>query len=285
MASNIDMEKQPLLDDGHDTDVATSSTEEPTLRELQHNVFKAQREYMKAWSRTTSGKWHRRIMFAVTALLLLFVGFCVTVIAMDGLDDDYPTFTGRVPLEAHIMSKCPDARDCLHDMILPAMQNVSHKVDFKLSYIGTITDHDDGVMCKHGQEECLGNIIELCAAHLYPDPKIYLGFTMCMARELDDIPKRLLVEDCALEHGISMEKLNKCTVADDGEVGLDMLKASFNRSSAAGVTKSCTVRLNGKVRCIRDGGKWTDCEGGSTAHDLVEDVEEQSRLNWENYAT
>jgi len=43
----------------------------------------------------------------------------------------------RVPLEAHIMSKCPDARDCLHDLVLPAMVNVSNYVDFKLSYIGT----------------------------------------------------------------------------------------------------------------------------------------------------
>lgn len=77
-------------------------------------------------------------MYAVTAMLLLFAAFCIAVIVQDSIDDDYPpNFTGRVPLEAHIMSKCPDARDCLHDMILPAMQNVSRKVDFKLSYIGT----------------------------------------------------------------------------------------------------------------------------------------------------
>lgn len=43
----------------------------------------------------------------------------------------------RVPLEAHIMSKCPDARDCLQKLVLPTMQRVSEKVDFKLSYIGT----------------------------------------------------------------------------------------------------------------------------------------------------
>lgn len=41
-----------------------------------------------------------------------------------------------VPLEAHIMSKCPDARDCLHDMVLPAMQKVHDKVNFTLSFIG-----------------------------------------------------------------------------------------------------------------------------------------------------
>lgn len=42
-----------------------------------------------------------------------------------------------VPLEAHIMSKCPDARDCLRDLIIPAMERISDKVDFRLSFIGT----------------------------------------------------------------------------------------------------------------------------------------------------
>ena len=47
----------------------------------------------------------------------------------------------RVPLEAHIMSKCPDARDCLVDLIVPTMEKVSDKVDFKLSYIGRQVIH------------------------------------------------------------------------------------------------------------------------------------------------
>ena len=42
-----------------------------------------------------------------------------------------------VPFEAHIMSKCPDARDCLREMVLPTMQRVFSKVNFTLSYIGT----------------------------------------------------------------------------------------------------------------------------------------------------
>ncbi|KAK0259672.1 hypothetical protein LTR02_013829 [Friedmanniomyces endolithicus] len=279
MASSTDMEKQPLLEAG---DAVVTHAPEPTLAELQSNIFTAQRAYMKAWSRTTSGKWHRRIMYSVTAFLLLVAAACMAFIVTDSLDDDRP-FPGRVPLEAHIMSRCPDARDCLHDMILPAMQKISHKVDFKLSYIGNSTT-DDGVTCKHGQSECLGDIVELCAANLYPDPKVYLGFVMCMTRDYEDIPDRSLVEDCALEHGISMARLNKCAIDDDGAVGMDMLKASFNRSSNAGVEKSCTVRLNGQVRCVRDNGTWTDCEGGSKATDLVHDVMEQSRLNWEAYA-
>ncbi|KAI5363016.1 putative gamma interferon inducible lysosomal thiol reductase GILT [Septoria linicola] len=262
------MEKQPLLE------TQEPSGPEPTLHELQQDVFKAQRRYMRAWSRSTSGVWHKRIMLGVTALLVSFMALMVTLIAADALADDSEgwTYPGRVPLEAHIMSKCPDARDCLHDLILPAMQKVSNKVDFKLSYIGTTTDHDDGVVCMHGQEECLGNIIELCAAHLYPDPKIYLGFTMCLTREYQKIPERALLEDCALEHGIDFERLNKCTTDEDGQLAVDRLKASFNHSSSVNVTKSCTIRLNNKVRCIRDGGEWTDCEGGSKPSDLVQDI-------------
>ncbi|KAK5134068.1 hypothetical protein LTR08_006958 [Meristemomyces frigidus] len=298
---STDMEKQPLLEQPQTVSVSDTEAQQPSLAELQQNVFQAQREYMKAWSRTTSGKLHKRIMYTVTAIILLFLGSCIAVIALDGLSDDYPpTFTGRVPLEAHIMSKCPDARDCLHDMILPAMQNISHKVDFKLSYIGkyvpsflanranangnSMTDHDDGVTCLHGQEECLGNIIELCAARIYPDPKMYLGFTMCLSKQYEDIPKRSLIEDCALEHGMSMAKLNDCTVDQDGALSVDMLKQSFNRSALAGVRKSCTIRLNGKTRCVRDGGEWSNCDGGATAQDLVNDVLEESRRIWKEYA-
>ena len=50
--------------------------------------------------------------------------------------DAYPTLEEtKIPLEAHIMSKCPDARDCLQKLVLPAMEKISDKVDFKLSFI------------------------------------------------------------------------------------------------------------------------------------------------------
>ncbi|KAI1465752.1 uncharacterized protein F4812DRAFT_110578 [Daldinia caldariorum] len=135
-----------------------------------------------------------------------------------------------IPLEAHIMSKCPDARDCLRDLVLPAMMRINDKVNFTLSYIGTPTEND-GVDCKHGPAECLGNIIELCARNLYPDPKIHLGFTMCLTKDYKMIPQRELVEDCALEHAIDFEKLNDCAARDDGAIGMAMLRESVQRSA------------------------------------------------------
>lgn len=84
--------------------------------------------------------------------------------------------------------------------------------------------------CSNDLSVGMGNIIELCAAHLYPDPKINLGFTMCLTREYQAIPERSLVEDCALEHAIDIKELNDCATQDDGALGLGMLRDSVRRS-------------------------------------------------------
>lgn len=92
----------------------------------------------------------------------------------------------------------------------------------------------------HGQTECLGNMLSLCANNLFPNnPKISLGFSTCLIMSYQRIPSRDLVQSCALEHGISFEDLNSC-VSEEGK-GLDLLEASIRRSEEAGVKKSCTV--------------------------------------------
>lgn len=142
-------------------------------------------------------------------------------------------------------------------------------------------DDDDSVRCKHGQTECLGNILSLCASELYSnDTKIWLGFTTCMVLDYKNIPSRSLVQHCALEHSVDFDRLNDC-VSEEGK-GLDLLEASVKRSKEAKVKYSCTVRLDEEVRCIRDGGKWKDCKGGSKAGDLVDDVEKLYKLKNED---
>lgn len=42
----------------------------------------------------------------------------------------------RIPLEAHIMSKCPDARACMQQLLVPSMEQIHEKADFRLSFIG-----------------------------------------------------------------------------------------------------------------------------------------------------
>jgi len=118
---------------------------------------------------------------------------------------------------------------------------------------------------------------------------------MCLSRNYQEIPQQSLVEDCALEHGIDLAKLDKCAVEDDGGNAMGMLRDSVRRSKEAstdnlslikvsansrpqaGVTKSCTVRLNEEIYCIRDGGKWSDCPNGPGVNDLVIAVEKLYR--------
>ena len=181
-----------------------------------------------------------------------------------------PSNKTLVPLEAHIMSKCPDAKDCLVNLVVPAMEKVVDQVDFSISYIGSISS-DDTVQCMHGPDECLGDMLSLCAQQLFPrDPKRSLGFTNCMIMQYPDIPKRDLVEECALEHGISFDDINTC-ISDEGR-GTGLLEASVSRSKDAGVVKSCTVRLAEKIWCIRDGGQWKNCSQGHEPSDLADAV-------------
>ena len=182
-----------------------------------------------------------------------------------------------VPLEAHIMSKCPDARDCLRDLVVPAMEQIADKVDFQLSYIGSV-DGDGNIACKHGPTECLGNMMGLCAQQSYSsDVKRWLGFSTCLTTSYDRIPDKDLAKGCALEHGIDFDLLNAC-MSEEGK-GLDLLESSVQRSEKAGVTKSCTVRVAGEIWCIRDGAEWKNCPNGSGVEDLVKAVDERYSAN------
>ncbi|KAI9862088.1 MAG: hypothetical protein M1813_004863 [Trichoglossum hirsutum] len=228
-----------------------------------------------------SRSWQLRSRSRLLALALLFM-LAFLMISFDPWLQRFPFGStprpeiplhglSNVRLEAHIMSKCPDARDCLRDLVVPTMEKVHDIVDFKLSFIGTPTEGDDGVACKHGPGECLGNMLELCAASLYPDPKISLGFTMCLSNDYEHIPDQDLIESCALEHSVDFSKLNHCVSRDDG-YGIKLLRESMERSAEAGIKTSCTVRLNEEVRCVLDSGQWEDCGEGHEVGDLVRDI-------------
>lgn len=92
-----------------------------------------------------------------------------------------------------------------------------------------------------------------------------LGFANCLISDYERIPERSLVENCALEFGIDFQKLNECVSQQSDEndpdylSGLAFLRESFQHSTAVGVEKSCTVRLDEKFWCIRDSKEWKEC--------------------------
>ncbi|KAF1936480.1 hypothetical protein EJ02DRAFT_459503 [Clathrospora elynae] len=212
-----------------------------------------------------------RSRFQVTAVVVLISLFWLA--RTWNCEHEHLEVDIKVPLDVHIMSKCPDARDCLKKLVLPTMADVSDKVDFRLSFIGRVTNDDDGVQCKHGQTECLGDITMLCAASSYPDPKLYLGFTNCLTADYAEIPSKALIQDCALEHGLDFDVLNDCMSKDTGAYGMGLLRDSVEHSKDVGVDTSCTIRLDNKVRCVFAGGEWQDCDDGERPEDLIHDIE------------
>lgn len=100
---------------------------------------------------------------------------------------------------------------------------------------------------------------------------------MCLTRDYKDIPEKSLVADCALEHGIDMAKLEDCAIEDDGGRGMGLLRDSVKRSADNGVTKSCTIRLDEEIYCVRDGGEWKECPNGAGVNDLVLAIEKKYR--------
>ena len=199
--------------------------------------------------------------------------------ALLGLAAAASTNTYRVPVEIHIMSQCPDAADCFLDLVAPTLARVPDITAFTLSFIGARTPA--GVACMHGPHECLGNMLHLCGARLStppapPPPARYAGFSACLLRDYARVADEAFVRGCAAQGlaGARFDDVNAC-VSDLGEHGgLRLLEDSVARSAAAGVRRSCTVRVEGRTVCVRDGGEWKDCPGGSGVDDLVRAIEE-----------
>ena len=136
---------------------------------------------------------------------------------------------------------------------------------------------DDGISCMHGPSECLGDILHLCAAKINTPPSpppahTYLPFSLCLTHDYGNIPDREFIEGCAGKNGIDFRKLNECASEMGPDGGLSMLRKSVERSKALNSETSCTVRVDGRRRCVRDGGRWKDCDGGSDFEDLVRDI-------------
>lgn len=116
-----------------------------------------QKKYDASFStRSNTSRLRSRPVVYITAVVFAF--FIITYALPIQLSSFYPQAssetiqtqsthatsnqTGLVPLEAHVMSKCPDAKTCLEELIVPAMEQVVDKVDFRLSYIGSVDEND-----------------------------------------------------------------------------------------------------------------------------------------------
>lgn len=132
----------------------------------------------------------------------------------------------------------------------------------------------NGISCKHGPEECLGNMLHLCGAQLAtppspPLPEDYFAFSKCLLDNYPQVANGTFVKACADSNDVDFDAVNECAADIGPEGGISLLEQSVKRSSDAGVQKSCTVRLAEEIFCVRDDNEWKDCPSGSSVEDLV----------------
>ncbi|PIL37032.1 hypothetical protein GSI_00724 [Ganoderma sinense ZZ0214-1] len=191
----------------------------------------------------------------------------------------------KVPVVLGVMSACPDAILCenVYDHVV---QRIGDKVDLSLSFIGNLnsSEPDFGVTCMHGPNECAGNVQELCAIKYAPFER-WWEFVQCQNFQgRYEVGKPATALKCANSAKLDWENsgVGACAgLSGDGKgkEGIDLLRESIQATKLLGIEKSCTVIINGKQVCVRDGA-WKECEGGHTPADFIRQIEEEyAKLN------
>ncbi|KDN37251.1 hypothetical protein K437DRAFT_296604 [Tilletiaria anomala UBC 951] len=224
--------------------------------------------------------------------------------------------TKRVPVTLGVMSRCPDALYCeafwnnvmsAPTKNIPGGSTVNTQIDLSLSFIGepignNIQDAPYGVVCKHGDQECLGNIQELCVMKRLKSSKVgqrydlspsdaqakWWDFVQCLNFEgLGEIGKNnALAKRCLDIVGGPHWENDGVEACIDGKEGRDLLLESVKASKKAGIKNSCTILIDSKPICTRDDNQWKNCSSGHDVSDFVHAIEVvHKRLNPRSGAT
>lgn len=173
--------------------------------------------------------------------LLLLVSFFINTMA--------------IKMEVFVMSKCPDAyytESFIHNVRSSMHEKERESLDLNLDFI----TNADGT-CMHGESECLGNRLLLSVESL------------SSADILDFVVKYNQDPKMSLD---SVKGLLSTLNASDGEINdvmdlyeSDDSKELLSRSAAytksLSITKSATVRVNGRIIAIRDSDSWAYLNG------------------------
>jgi len=185
------------------------------------------------------------------------VGLALTISVVFYLTMQVQFKKGQKPvIQAFIMSKCPDAQSCVEDIIYPALEKVNFKADLHFEVIASI-EKDGSIVCKHGDDECIGNEWILAVQKLYGVKQTAI-FTKTVLDSYGQIPSEDLFHQACTKAQVPYSR-----VQDEVRVhGRVLLVESALKTKQSQVVYSCTIHINGREWCVVDGGKQKGCEGG-----------------------
>lgn len=141
----------------------------------------------------------------------------------------------QAKLDMYVMSQCPYGTQVV-DAIAPVKETLDGALELNIHFIAN--DNGDGTFGSlHGQNEVLGDIVQLCAMQY--NPESYLDMMTCQNQNAGAIPGNW--ESCAEQHGLKVNAIKTCY---EGEEGKQLLSDSIEQTNLAGATASPTIFLN-----------------------------------------
>ncbi|KAJ2956492.1 hypothetical protein NQZ79_g7666 [Umbelopsis isabellina] len=200
------------------------------------------------------------------SVLLVSTAIIANVIALQF--EQQGSTTGAVPVELFVMSQCPDAISC-ESAFAEVFKQVTVPTTLDINYIAQPNPAEPlQFSCKHGAQECYGNMQQLCYKHVHGS-ETWLSFIQCMNTDRAAIGTDEWAKTCAEKHGKAYGQIADCLL--DG-TGIRLHAQSAARTSSLGITTSCTIYVDNKPRCVRDGNEWKNCPGGSSISDFVKTI-------------
>jgi len=110
-------------------------------------------------------------------------------------------------------------------------------------FVGT-DDGSGNFECMHGDQECQGNIIELCAYNVtYPASQYgWWNMGVCMQNDYDNIPDN--AQNCAQQAGLDWNKITACVSSG---LGNKLFSASIVYANSMDVQATPTIYIAGQA--------------------------------------
>ncbi|XP_033727013.1 gamma-interferon-inducible lysosomal thiol reductase-like [Pecten maximus] len=119
---------------------------------------------------------------------------------------------------------CPDCQNFYRKQLYPAYKNVGDIMNITLVPYGNAHEKKSSegkwqFQCQHGEQECIGNIIDACTISMVKNFTIYFPFINCMEEKLyeGDINPPQAAEKCAKQFSLKeIDGILACSRSDTG---------------------------------------------------------------------
>ena len=118
----------------------------------------------------------------------------------------------KVNFTLYYESLCGGCRDFIKTQYYTAFKAIGSILNVNLVPYGNAMEIQHGnewdYTCQHGEEECIGNLIETCAIHLHPNASVFFPFIHCI--ETSSSYPRQAAPSCAEKFRLDYTTIKQC---------------------------------------------------------------------------